>query len=56
MLCEGEQTAPIKSVERVLILVLMEDALRVDDLDNYQVNKEAVLILVLMEDALRVSS
>ena len=37
----------------VLILVLMEDALRVDQQEVLPVDIKGVLILVLMEDALR---
>ena len=53
MLCEEEEAADTFAND-VLILVLMEDALRV----HFQVLQgracEGVLILVLMEDALRV--
>ena len=40
----------------VLILVLMEDALRVETFNFEKTERYRVLILVLMEDALRVSS
>ena len=39
----------------VLILILMEDALRVPYWLSYQTRTGVVLILILMEDALRVS-
>ena len=38
----------------VLILVLMEDTLRVFNKSAVEVNEKCVLILVLMEDTLRV--
>ena len=37
----------------VLILVLVEDGLRVESGEEYQINDEVVLILVLVEDGLR---
>ena len=52
MLCEWNTGSLSHLVRTVLILVLMEDALR--DKAAYLVNhKDKVLILVLMEDALR---
>ena len=55
MLCEKECAVSEVEREDVLILVLMEDALRdiknVDELNSQLL----VLILVLMEDALRVT-
>ncbi len=41
------------AIERVLILIVMEDALR-DSLKNTDMTNESVLILIVMEDALRV--
>ena len=38
----------------VLILILMEDALRDRDCLQFSRNEDEVLILILMEDALRV--
>ena len=52
MLCEEEEAADTFAND-VLILVLMEDALRGVIVDLYNV-EGYVLILVLMEDALRV--
>ena len=53
MLCEEEEAADTFAND-VLILVLMEDALRVL-LHNQSRDNVLVLILVLMEDALRAS-
>ena len=54
MVCETLRGLSAAGLERVLILVLMEDGLR----DNNKIfgmkNEKAVLILVLMEDGLRV--
>ena len=55
MLCEWLENAGIVSKEEVLILVLMEDALRVY-IEKHGGSSLEVLILVLMEDALRASS
>ena len=52
MLCEGECFLAGKSLPKVLILVLMEDALR-EETFNLLFPDMPVLILVLMEDALR---
>ena len=52
MLCEWLENAGIVSKEEVLILVLMEDALRVY-IEKHGGSSLEVLILVLMEDALR---
>ena len=52
MLCEWLTRKGIDEQEWVLILVLMEDALRVGHNDRLQ-RGSIVLILVLMEDALR---
>ncbi len=40
-------------IDLVLILILMEDALRVGNETNPSINQLKVLILILMEDALR---
>ena len=53
MLCEGHQRSRYVSLIGVLILVLMEDALRVLTIIDNNVFHQSVLILVLMEDALR---
>ena len=53
MLCEAQLPRRLTSLEKVLILVLMEDALRGALLGWIEPGQEAVLILVLMEDALR---
>ena len=53
MLCERKEEDPENGVYTVLILVLMEDALRERNSDPKKVKFDAVLILVLMEDALR---
>ena len=52
MLCEGHQRSRYVSLIGVLILVLMEDALRGNE-SVARVGCHSVLILVLMEDALR---
>ena len=54
MLCELRGLGLTILAGVVLILVLMEDALRVADTGRYSLS-QTVLILVLMEDALRES-
>ena len=54
MLCENEKAKRTLLEMGVLILVLMEDALRVNNLNDIISQFTEVLILVLMEDALRV--
>ena len=54
MLCEIYQQSILARKLAVLILVLMEDALRVEDKLYQDGTLDSVLILVLMEDALRV--
>ena len=53
MLCEGYLDDKTTLQAGVLILVLMEDALRVRDGNYNMAGLVLVLILVLMEDALR---
>ena len=50
-----EESSRTRMVNRVLILVLMEDTLR-EGSHTRMVNRLAVLILVLMEDTLRVGA
>ena len=52
MLCEIQYTARITSQDTVLILVLMEDALRALE-KSVRLDDNGVSILVLMEDTLR---
>ena len=53
MLCEKIEKIIMENILYVLILVVMEDALRVcHSLNTYDIIKP-VLILVVMEDALR---
>ena len=56
MLCEATSAAQESSNLKVLILVLMEDALRAHQEPQSRRRLYGVLILVLMEDALRVYS
>ena len=53
MLCEDYFYVEVEGSEMVLILVLMEDALRDSETIMVECYNSTVLILVLMEDALR---
>ena len=53
MLCESSWIEKYAADGQVLILVLLEYALRDDRLDAVGINKREVLILVLLEYALR---
>ena len=52
MILSEQQTQRDFYKQVVLILVLMDDTLRVELVDN-EIDKESVLILVLMDDTLR---